>query len=88
MDDGAVIAATLIGSIITHLSFLIPAGMLYIAESPIYIQGDKYIYPSDKQLDGTYKGLNTNKPYRHIKGLNRIALIFLIAGKLNLYINK
>lgn len=72
MDDGQVIMATVIGTVLTHLSFLIPEGMLYIAESPIYIQGNNYIYPSDKQLDGTYKGLNINKPYRHIKGLGEL----------------
>lgn len=71
-DDGQVISATIIGTILTHLSFLVTEGMLYIAESPIYIQGNKYIYPSDKQLDGTYKGLNTNKPYNHIKGLGEL----------------
>lgn len=71
-DDGQVISATIIGTILTHLSFLIPEGMLYIAESPIYIQGGKYIYPSDKQLDGTYKGLNMSKPYNHIKGLGEL----------------
>ena len=68
-EDGLVIGASLVGSIGTHLSFLIPAGMLYIAESPIYIQGNSYIYPSDKQPDGTYKGFNPNKSFRHIKGL-------------------
>jgi DNA gyrase/topoisomerase IV subunit B len=71
-DDGQVISATIIGTILTHLSFLIPEGMLYIAESPIYIQGGKYIYPSDKQLDCTYKGLNMSKPYNHIKGLGEL----------------
>lgn len=53
---------------------MIEFGMIKIAESPVYIQGDKYFYPSDPLVPGTRFpiGLDLNKDFKHIKGLGSL----------------
>lgn len=68
--DGGAIASLLIGMICKHMKFLIDAGMLYVAESPIYLQNGKYFYPSDIDKKGKIPGLNLSKPFQRFKGLD------------------
>lgn len=71
-DDGAVIGATLVGTVLTHMTFLITTGMLYIAESPIYKQNGKYFFPSDIDSKGNIPGLDLKKPLVRYKGLGEL----------------
>lgn len=71
-DDGAIIAAVLISTFAQFSRFLIDFGMLYLIESPIYEQGGKYFYPSDKMPDGSIQGFNPSKPYTRFKGLGEL----------------
>lgn len=54
--------------------FMLDFGLVYIAESPVFIQNGKYFYPSDPRVPGTQFpiGLDTNKKYTHIKGLGSL----------------
>lgn len=65
--DGAMISAQIVGFFCKHMTFAIEKGMVYVCETPIFIQGDKYIYPSDdpSKLDKT-------KPFLRIKGLGEL----------------
>lgn len=45
--DGQAIAALVLGAISYHMTFLVDAGMVYIAEMPLYYHKGQYIYPSD-----------------------------------------
>lgn len=65
--DGASIAALLVGFFCKHMTFAIKAGLIYVCETPIYIQGDKYIYPSDPP-----SALDRTKEFKHIKGLGEL----------------
>lgn len=74
-DDGSVIAATLVGTILTHMTFLIDEGMLFVAESPIYRQNGKYFFPSDiDEKTGKIPGLDLKKTLTRYKGLNLVHL--------------
>ena len=59
--DGKNINALCLGALATHLTFLVEAGYVFIAETPLYVQDDKYF------LDD--KGLDKRKPYDRFKGL-------------------
>lgn len=59
--DGKSINALCLGALATHLTFLVEAGCVYIAETPLFVQDGKYF------LDD--KGLNKKKPYDRFKGL-------------------
>lgn len=59
--DGRNIAALCLGALATHLTFLVEEGFVYVAESPLYKQGDKYFLSSE--------GLDLTKPYGYFKGL-------------------
>ena len=51
---------------------MIDFGLVYVAESPIFIQGDKYFYPSDPKISQGSEfpiGLDLKKPYKRVKGL-------------------
>ena len=61
MPDGKSINALCLGALATHLTFLVEAGCVYIAETPLFVQDGKYF------LDD--KGLNKKKPYDRFKGL-------------------
>lgn len=54
--------------------FMIEFGMIKIAESPVYIQEDKFFYPSDPCVPGTRFpiGLDINRSFKHIKGLGSL----------------
>lgn len=66
--DGAAISALLLGAIGYHMTFLIDAGMVFIADNPLYFQNGKYIYATD-DID---KELNKSKPYQRFKGLGEM----------------
>lgn len=72
--DGLAIQNGLTYAISKFARFLIDFGLVYIAESPEFIQGGKYYYPSDPKQPGTILpvGMDPNKPYRHIKGLGSL----------------
>lgn len=59
--DGLNIDALCLGALATHLTFLVEAGCVYVARSPLFKQGDKYY------LDGSK--LDRTKPYSRFKGL-------------------
>ena len=59
--DGLNIDALCLGALATHLTFLVEAGCVYVARSPLFKQGDKY-YLDGSELDRT-------KPYSRFKGL-------------------
>ena len=65
--DGASIASLLVGFFCKHMKFAIDKGLIYVCETPIYIQGDTYIYPSDPK-----NKLNKSKDYLRIKGLGEL----------------
>lgn len=64
--DGASIAALILGAIGYHMTFLLDAGMVYIADNPLYFQNGKYIYPGEEHL------LDPNKPNTRFKGLGEM----------------
>lgn len=55
------IDALLLGALATHLTFLIEAGCVYIAKTPLYRQNGKYFFDD--------KGLDLSKPFSRFKGL-------------------
>lgn len=65
--DGYRIAALIIGMFAKKMTFLLEKGMVYFLETPIYRQGDKYIY----QSDDIEKELDTSKPFIRYKGLGK-----------------
>ena len=65
--DGASIASLLVGFFCKHMKFAVDKGLVYVCETPIYIQGDTYIYPSDPKSK-----LNKSKDYLRIKGLGEL----------------
>lgn len=73
-EDGLSIQSGLLYTFSKFARFMIEFGMIKIAESPVYIQGDKFFYPSDPLVPGTRfpVGLNLNKEYKHIKGLGSL----------------
>ena len=64
-QDGSHIASLLCGLFAYHMRFIIDKGFLYILESPLFKQGDTYIYPGEEdKLDKTkhfirFKGLGS-----------------------------
>lgn len=72
--DGLSIQSLILYNFSKFARFLIDFGMVYIAESPEFIQDGKYFYPSDPKQPGTILpvGLNPNKSFEHIKGLGSL----------------
>jgi DNA gyrase/topoisomerase IV subunit B len=73
-EDGLAIQNGLLYAISKFARFMLDFGLVYIAESPVFIQNGKYFYPSDPRVPGTQFpiGLDTNKKYMHIKGLGSL----------------
>lgn len=73
-EDGLSIQSGLLYTFSRFARFMIEFGMIKIAESPVYIQGDKYFYPSDPLVPGTRFpiGLDLSKDFKHIKGLGSL----------------
>lgn len=66
-SDGGLITSSVLATIAVHMTFLLNLGMVYVAESPLYEQGGKYIYPSDDE-----NLLDRKKPFTRFKGLGEI----------------
>jgi DNA gyrase subunit B len=64
--DGANIASLVLGLFFSHMKYLIKAGMVYISDSPLYKQGDKYYY------EGEFDLLDKTKPFQRYKGLGEL----------------
>jgi DNA gyrase subunit B len=62
--DGLKIAALILGALLKHNPMTIEKGMVYLANAPLYRQGDSYIYSEAE--------LNKNKPYKRFKGLGEM----------------
>lgn len=73
-EDGLSIQNGLLYAISKFARFMLDFGLIYIAESPVFIQNGKYFYPSDPRVLGTQfpVGLDVNKKYMHIKGLGSL----------------
>lgn len=71
-EDGLAITSSLLSTFAKFARFLLDAGMIYISESPYYIQNGKYFYPSDVQADGSVPGLDFSKEFHRIKGLGQL----------------
>lgn len=73
-QDGLSIRAGLLYTFSRFARFMIDFKMIKIAESPVYIQDGKFFYPSDPCIPGTDFpiGLDTTKPFKHIKGLGSL----------------
>lgn len=67
--DGGVITSSILGMIAKHMTYLLEDGRIFVVESPLYRQGDRYIYPGD-DVD---KLLDKSKPYRRFKGLGELS---------------
>jgi DNA gyrase/topoisomerase IV subunit B len=61
--DGALIASSLLVTLYLHMEFLYDMKMVYLAMSPIYIQGKNYIYPGEEHK------LDKSKGFTRVKGL-------------------
>ena len=61
MPDGKNIDALCLGALATHLTFLIEAGCVYVAQPPLFKQGDRYLLSPDE--------LDRSKPYSRFKGI-------------------
>ena len=66
--DGCKINSMLLGMIAKKMTFLIDRGMVYIANAPLYQQGDILVYPGEDYT----KKIDVNKPFRRYKGLGEI----------------
>lgn len=66
--DGGLITSSVLATIAVHMTFLLSKGMVYVAESPLFIQGNKFIYPSDD----INKELDTSREFSRIKGLGEL----------------
>ena len=68
------ISKGIIYAILKFAKFIIDFGMLYIAESPIFIQDGKFFYPSDPRILGTQfcVGMDPSKPFKREKGLGSL----------------
>jgi len=64
--DGANIASLVLGLFFSHMKYLINAGMVYICDSPLFKQGDKYFYPGEENK------LDKSKPIQRYKGLGEL----------------
>ena len=63
MADGYNITALIAGFFVTHLTFLVEAGLVYVLKCPLFEQNGKYYYDKDEP------GFDENKPYNRFKGL-------------------
>lgn len=71
--DGSIIAAQVIYCIYKFATFLIEAGMIYLADSPTFSQDGKYYYASDPTIDGEIPvGIDTSRKYLRYKGLGSL----------------
>ena len=59
--DGKNIDALCLGALATHLTFLVDAGNVYVAEAPLFKQGGKYYFSKEE--------LKPGKPFSRFKGL-------------------
>lgn len=64
MPDGANIASLVLGLFFSHMKYLVKAKMVYICDSPLYKQGDKYFYNGDT--------VDFSKPTQRFKGLGEL----------------
>ena len=73
-EDGLAICKGLIYAFLKFARFIVDFRMLYIAESPIFIQNGKYFYPSDPRIPGTQFciGMDPSKPFTRHKGLGSL----------------
>lgn len=73
-EDGLSICKGILFCISKFARFLIDFGMVYIAESPIFIQGGKFFFPSDPRIPGTQfcVGMDPSKPFKREKGLGSL----------------
>lgn len=82
--DGKNINALCLGALATHLTFLVEAGYVYVAETPLYQQDDKYYFDRTELKEGRpfsrFKGLGEAnpedlKPFVFDKGFRRLIRI-------------
>lgn len=66
-SDGGLIASSVLATMAVHMTFLFNLGMVYVAESPLFLQNGKYIYPSDD-----IKKLDRSKDFTRFKGLGEL----------------
>ena len=73
-EDGLEIQKGILYTIAKFARFMIDFGMVYIAESPIFEQDNKYYYPSDPRIQGTQFciGMNPSRHFRRFKGLGSL----------------
>lgn len=65
--DGGKISSLVLGFIAKKMTFLIEDGMVFVLRSPLYIQGDKYIYSED------VSSLDKSKSFTRVKGLGELS---------------
>lgn len=72
-EDGSSIMKGILFCICKFARFMIDYGIVYIAESPIFKQNDKYYYPSDPRITGSQfcVGMDPSKPFKRYKGLTK-----------------
>ena len=72
-EDGSSIMKGILFCICKFARFMIDFGLVYIAESPIFKQNDKYYYPSDPRIPGSQfcVGMDPSKPFKRYKGLTK-----------------
>jgi len=66
--DGERIASLILGFFAKKITDLIRLGHVYVLDSPLYRQGDKYIYPTE-DINSL---LDRSKPFKRFKGLGEI----------------
>lgn len=73
-SDGSQIASLILYLFSKYARFLIDFGMVYIAVSPLFMQGNKFYFPNDPidPSTGFPVGLDLKKPYERYKGLGSI----------------
>lgn len=69
-SDGGRIASLVLGFFAKKMTFMIEAGMIYVLDSPLYKQNDKYIFPTD-DVDLV---LDKTKSFERYKGLGEVPL--------------
>lgn len=65
--DGGVITSSILGLIAVHMRYLLEEGRVFVIDTPLYKQGETYIYPGEQDK------LDKSKPYRRYKGLGEIS---------------
>jgi len=66
--DGGKIASLILGFFAKKMTFMIREGMVYVLDSPLYLQNNKYIFPTD-DIDNE---LDKSKPFNRFKGLGEL----------------